>query len=146
MDNYDVVIVGAGPSGLFAAERLSHEDLSVLVLDKDKIPGGAGALTDGKIIFHPKVGKELKEINLSVEESRIKDRFIEDYFLSLGLDPAKLSEANSPEGLALAEEAAKYNLEFILSRTRHMGTDKAPGIMKTFKSRLEDSEIGRAHV
>jgi uncharacterized protein len=141
MDNYDVVIVGAGPSGLFAAERLSHEDLSVLVLDKDKIPGGAGALTDGKIIFHPKVGKELKEINLSVEESRIKDRFIEDYFLSLGLDPAKLSEANSPEGLALAEEAAKYNLEFILSRTRHMGTDKAPGIMKTFKSRLEDSGV-----
>ena len=141
MDNYDVVIVGAGPSGLFAAERLSQENYRVLVIDKDPMPGGAGALTDGKIIFHPKVGKELKEIDLSVEESREKDAFIEDYFLSLGLDPTKLSEANSPEGRALAKEAAKYNLEFILSRTRHMGTDKAPGIMKNFKSRLEDNGI-----
>ena len=34
MNNYDVVIVGAGPSGLFAAERLSQEDYKVLVIDK----------------------------------------------------------------------------------------------------------------
>jgi len=141
MNNYDVVIVGAGPSGLFAAERLSQEKYKVLVIDKKKIAGGAGALTDAKVIFHPRVGKELEELTLSVEESREKDRFIEDYFLSLGINPTRLSEANTPEGRILLEQASKYNLEFILSRTRHIGTDKAPEIMGNFKSRLEDQGV-----
>ncbi len=141
MNNYDVVIVGAGPSGLFAAEKLSHEDYKVLVIDKKKIPGGAGALTDAKAIFHPLVGRELDELKITEQRSKELDEFIEDYFLSLGIDPTKLSDANTPEGVELASKAAKHNLEFILSRTRHIGTDKAPEIMKRFKSRLEDNGV-----
>ncbi|MBT7237933.1 FAD-dependent oxidoreductase [Candidatus Woesearchaeota archaeon] len=141
MKNYDVVIVGAGPSGLFAAEKLSHEDYNVLVIDKKRIPGGAGTLTDAKAIFHPKVGRELDELRITEERSKELDIFIEDYFLSLGVDPTKLSDADTPAGRDLAKKAAKHNLEFILSRTRHIGTDKAPEIMRRFKSRLEDNGV-----
>ncbi len=139
--NYDVIIIGAGPSGLFAAERLSRENYKVLVIDKKSIPGGAGALTDAKLVFHPRVGMELDQLHITKEEAQGITDFIENYFLSLGIDPTKISNANTEEGRELAEEAAKYNLEFILSKTRHIGTDKAPKIMKRFKSRLEDSGV-----
>jgi phytoene desaturase len=39
--NYDVVIVGAGMSGLVCAVRLVHAGLSVLVLEQHYAPGGA---------------------------------------------------------------------------------------------------------
>jgi flavin-dependent dehydrogenase len=38
MKEYDVVIAGAGPSGAAAAKGLVNEGLSVLVLDKKKLP------------------------------------------------------------------------------------------------------------
>jgi hypothetical protein len=139
--NYDVIIIGAGPSGLFAAERLSHESYKTLIIDKKRIPGGAGALTDGKLVFHPRVGMDLEELRISEQESKGYADHIENYFLSLGINPDKISNANTDEGRALKEDAAKHNLEFLLHKTRHMGTDIAPSIMKKFKSRLEDNNI-----
>jgi uncharacterized protein len=141
MDNYDVVIVGAGPSGLFAAERLSEEDYKILVIDKKRFAGGAGAQTDGKIIFHPRVGIEEDELPLTKKEFEKYSSIIEQKFLDCGVDPTKISDANSEEGKSLAKRAMKHNLELVLSRTRHMGTDRAPKIMKNFKESLEDRGI-----
>ena len=39
MEIYDLIIIGAGPAGYLAAERASHEGLSVLLIEKDKIGG-----------------------------------------------------------------------------------------------------------
>ena len=85
MKKYDVVIVGAGPAGLFAAYELisKNKKLKVLMLDKGKTVdqrccpmnskkiacvncnpcnilsgyGGAGTFSDGKLNFIPKIGK-----------------------------------------------------------------------------------------
>ena len=38
--NYDVVVIGAGVSGLTSAALLSKAGLSVLVLERDSRPGG----------------------------------------------------------------------------------------------------------
>ena len=82
---YDVVIVGAGPAGLFAAYELikQNKNLKVLLIDKGKFArnrccpiaknkkecinctpcqilsgyGGAGTFSDGKLNFIPKLGK-----------------------------------------------------------------------------------------
>ena len=80
---YDVVIVGAGPAGLFAAYELSKEKkLKILLVDKGRFAttrvcpmsktgvcinctpcaimsgyGGAGTFSDGKLNFIPKLGK-----------------------------------------------------------------------------------------
>ena len=79
---FDVIIVGGGPAGLFAAHWLSeHSSLRVLLLEKGKPPlkrhcpigdhgcvhcrpcnilcgvGGAGLFSDGKLNFIHKLGK-----------------------------------------------------------------------------------------
>ena len=82
-NRYDVIIVGGGPAGLFAAYYLSeHSDLRVLLLEKGKgtskrvCPikedqlcvkckpcnilcgiGGAGLFSDGKLNYIHKLGK-----------------------------------------------------------------------------------------
>ncbi|MFH1721210.1 MAG: NAD(P)/FAD-dependent oxidoreductase [Candidatus Altiarchaeota archaeon] len=38
MERYDVVIVGAGPSGCSAAEKLAQNGIGVLLLEKEKLP------------------------------------------------------------------------------------------------------------
>lgn len=48
MREYDVIIVGAGPAGMWCAEKLSNTDLSVLLLEKNNEPGHkicAGGIT-----------------------------------------------------------------------------------------------------
>ena len=80
--DFDVIIVGGGPAGLFAAYRLSErQGLRVLLLEKGKAAGkrrcpmhgkadcrkckpcnilsgigGAGLFSDGKLNFLPRLG------------------------------------------------------------------------------------------
>ena len=82
---YDVVIVGAGPAGLFCAYELTQKNpnLKILMLEKGRLVknrvcpmnknkteckncnpcnilsgyGGAGTFSDGKLNFIPKLGK-----------------------------------------------------------------------------------------
>ena len=85
MNNYDVIIVGAGPAGLFCAYELieNNPNLKIIMLDKGHLVenricpmnkfkteckncnpcsilsgyGGAGTFSDGKLNFIPKLGK-----------------------------------------------------------------------------------------
>jgi uncharacterized FAD-dependent dehydrogenase len=83
MDSYDVIIIGAGPAGIFAALEISKKSsLKVLILEKgrrvdkrncligDQAPscvncqpcsimcgwGGAGAFSDGKLTLTTEFG------------------------------------------------------------------------------------------
>ena len=85
IEMYDVIIIGAGPAGLFSAYELAkkNKNLKILLLDKGKFAknrtcpiakskgacinckpcqilsgyGGAGTFSDGKLNFIPKLGK-----------------------------------------------------------------------------------------
>jgi ribulose 1,5-bisphosphate synthetase/thiazole synthase len=46
-----VVIVGAGPSGLFAAHELAN-DCDVTIIERRDYVGGSGLQSDGKLNFH----------------------------------------------------------------------------------------------
>lgn len=68
MEKYDVLIVGAGPAGLFCAENLAGSGLRVLVLEKNEVPGDkicAGGLTEKDLELLP-VPDELIELRMHV--------------------------------------------------------------------------------
>lgn len=94
--NYDVIIIGAGPGGIFCAYELleKNKDLKVLMVEKGRpiekrtCPkrktkvcvgckpcsittgfAGAGAFSDGKLSLSPDVGGNLPEI-LGYEETK----------------------------------------------------------------------------
>lgn len=155
---YDVVIIGAGPAGLFSAyELVNNSNLRVLVIDKGKdinnrkCPntkyqrclkckpcnilcglGGAGGLSDGKLNLKPDVGGNLEEF-VSHKEADTLVSMVDQIFLKHGASP-KLYGKNSRE---LETRAASVGIEFIPIPQRHIGSDMLPSVVNSIKNYLE---------
>lgn len=111
---YDVVIVGAGPAGLFAAYELITKNSKLKIALMDKGPkvktrfcpmnknnttcincnpcrvlsgyGGAGTFSDGKLNFIPKLGKsDLFKYMTESEANKLIDD-TEEIFTKFGMD------------------------------------------------------------
>lgn len=161
--NYDVVIIGAGPAGLFAAyEFANNGSLKILVVDKGKdinnrlCPsisefqrclkckpcnilcglGGAGGLSDGKLNLKADVGGNLEEFVSKEEADRLVKK-IDDVFLEHG-GSSKLYGTDSHD---LEKKAAEAGIEFIPIPQRHIGSDKLPSVITSFKNYLENMGV-----
>ena len=99
----DVIVIGAGPAGLFAARTLS-ETLSVLVFDEKTRTGGTGAMTDGKLNLSPHIGLDLNELRISEEEACERIARIDDVFLEHGADRTVYGEDTERIGRASCRE------------------------------------------
>src|SRR3972149_7135216 len=82
---WDVIVIGAGPAGLFPARALSGR-LSVPVRGERARTGGAGAMTDGKLNLSPQIGLDLTELQISEEEAGDRIARIDEGFLEHGAD------------------------------------------------------------
>ena len=156
--NWDVVIIGAGPAGLFAAYELASESsLKIAVVDKGKdinerkCPsitnyticmeckpcnilcglGGAGGLSDGKLNLKTDVGGNLEEF-VSKEDADGLISKIDKIFLGHG-GPYKLY---GKESEALEKKAASHGIEFIPIPQRHIGSDRLPAVVTSIKNDL----------
>jgi uncharacterized FAD-dependent dehydrogenase len=156
---YDVVIIGAGPAGLFAAyELITTKKLKVAIIDQGKdikqrkCPlsfrsircekcdpcnilcglGGAGGLSDGKLNLKSDIGGNLQEF-LSEEEANKLIIRIEKIFLEHGVT-GKLYGENA-EGLE--KKAKQQGISFISIPQRHIGSDRLPEIITSIKHTLE---------
>ncbi|MCJ7731335.1 FAD-dependent oxidoreductase, partial [Candidatus Bathyarchaeota archaeon] len=92
-----IVIVGAGPAGLWAAHQLSKKH-HVTILEKRNFVGGSGLHSDGKLNFHPQIGGDLTEFMAPEEAWRLTYQ-IRDSFTDLGVEMAHSDE----EGLRKLE-------------------------------------------
>ncbi len=160
---YDIIIVGAGPAGLFAAyEIANNSDLKVLVIDKGKdvdkrvCPsisqykrclkckpcnilcglGGAGGLSDGKLNLKSNIGGDLEEFVSKQEADGLIEK-IDRIFLSHG-SSKKLYGKNSHD---LEKKAAEAGIEFIPIHQRHIGSDMLPSVIKSIKTYLEKKDV-----
>lgn len=156
---WDVIIVGAGPAGLFAAYELSDK-LKVLVVDKGRglekrrclalsngscrrcFPcnitgglGGAGGLSDGKLNLRPDIGGDLEEF-VSSEDAWAIIKQIDQTFLKHGASEELYSPDNNKIAPVL-RNAAAAGIKFIPIIQRHMGSDKTPPIINSIKDELE---------
>ncbi len=150
MREIDVAILGAGPAGMFAAERLIGAGLDVVVIDRGSAPakrenisfgvGGAGAFSDGKLNLTPKIGGD--PASIGCQESQIQGYIdeVDDLFSKFGA-PDKYSGENEEELTKLKKQASRYGIEFISGRQRHMGTTLLRKIVERFYDHLVENGI-----
>lgn len=163
MKHYDVIIVGAGPAGIFSALELlrQRQDAKVLIIEKGRdihkricpmkvkeiscaaCPecallsgwGGAGAFSDGKLNLSPEIGGFLSRyIDINSLQSLIT--YVDENWLSYGA-PERLYGEDEKEMNAIARLASENNLLFIPSRIRHIGTDRCRTVLNNIRQSLD---------
>jgi uncharacterized FAD-dependent dehydrogenase len=160
--SYDVIIIGTGPAGIFAAlELVKKNKLKILMTEKGsdlehrscpKIEssldciecglcgilcgwGGAGAYSDGKLTLTSEFGGWLKDY-ISPEELSSSIEYVDSIYRTFGAGGDVHGE-NSAALALLKKKAAGYNLELIPARIRHIGTDLCREVLKKLKDELD---------
>jgi len=156
---YDVIIVGAGPAGIFAALELANAGLDVLLLDKGKDTdaricpvqrgvdhcvycspchlvsgfGGAGAFSDGKLTLSIEVGGHLKEL-IGMEQAINMVDYVDSIYLKFGA-PHKVYGVGE-KITELERRATLAGLRLTPVKLRHLGTENCRQALKTMKKYL----------
>ncbi len=146
--HYDVIIIGAGPGGIFSAYELTrlNPDLKVGVfeaghalnkrrcpIDGDKVKscigckscsimsgfGGAGAFSDGKYNITNDFGGTLYEY-IGKRQALELMRYVDDINMRYGGEGTKLY---STAGSKFKKECIQHDLHLLDASVRHLGTD-----------------------
>ncbi len=149
---YDVIIVGAGPAGLFAAYYLcENTSLDIMLIEKGKASsrrhcpisgnqecmrcrpcnilcgvGGAGLFSDGKLNYIHKLGKTDLTQFMPVSESIVLIEETETIFNRFNMD-GKVYPTDMNTARAIRRQAHRHGIDLLLIRQKHLGSDNLPG-------------------
>jgi len=158
---YDVIIVGAGPAGIFSAYEIARNtDLKILMLDKGpdlekrKCPasrgfgcihcepclllsgwGGAGAFSDGKLTLSTDVGGWLNEY-ISKKELNELINYVDSVYLKFGATK-HLYGADIEKVEEIERKASLAGLKLIHQKIRHMGTERCAEVLRKIRDELD---------
>ncbi len=165
---YDVIIVGAGPAGLFSAYELitNNKKLKIALVDKGSsvahrvcpmnkkgVPcqncnpcailsgyGGAGTFSDGKLNFIPKLGKsDLTKYMLESEANKLIDE-TEQIFNKFNMD-AEVYPSNMDEAIEIRKRVAIAGARLLIIKQKHLGSDHLPGYIDGICKYLEKNGV-----
>ncbi len=163
MNNYDVIIIGAGPGGIFSAYELVNlrPDLKVAVfeagkaledrkcpIDGDKVKscinckscaimrgfGGAGAFSDGKYNITNDFGGTLYE-HIGKEKALELMKYVDGINLANGGEGTKLY---TTAGSSFKKICLENKLHLLDASVRHLGTDKNYQVLGNIFNLLKD--------
>lgn len=164
----DVVIVGAGPAGIFTAlEMLRRGSKQRIVIvekgqpvEKRRCPkaqvghcinckpychittgfSGAGAFSDGKLSLSYEVGGDLPTL---VGEDLVQDtiNYADSIYLEFGADTHVEGLENTEEVKEIRKRAIQAGLKLVDCPIRHMGTEKAQSIYLSIENYLRDNGV-----
>lgn len=167
MQKYDVIIIGAGPSGIFCAYELIKEnkDLKILMVEKGRpiekrmCPkrttkqcvgcqpcaittgfAGAGAFSDGKLSLSPDVGGNLPDI-LGYDKAVELIKESDDIYLKFGADTNVYGVDKEAEIREIRRRAITANLKLIECPIRHLGTEEGYKIYTRLQEHLLASGV-----
>ena len=161
--DYDVIIIGAGPGGIFTAYELTQRcpELRVAVfeaghalnrrrcpIDGDKVKscigckscsimsgfGGAGAFSDGKYNITNDFGGTLYEY-IGKKQALELMRYVDQINMRYGGEGTKLY---STAGTKFKKECIQYDLHLLDASVRHLGTDINYVVLENLYGYLKD--------
>ena len=165
---YDVIIVGAGPAGLFAAYELitKNKELKIAILDRGNavktrvcpmnklgLPcqncnpcnilsgyGGAGTFSDGKLNYIHKLGKSdlTKYMSESAAIKLIDET--EEIFNKFGMD-AEVYPSNMDEAMAIKKKVAISGAKLLVIKQKHLGSDHLPDYIDGICNHLKKAGV-----
>ena len=165
--HYDVIIIGAGPSGIFCAYELIEKkpDMRILMIEKGRsiekrscpkrVTGrcmgckpcnittgfaGAGAFSDGKLSLSPDVGGNLPEI-LGYDETKKLMGESDAIYLKFGADKNVYGLDKKQEIEDIRRRAIKANLKLIECPIRHLGTEEGYKIYQRIQEWLTEKGV-----
>lgn len=165
---YDLIIVGAGPSGIFTALEIKRKNTNknILLIEKGssiskrKCPkektkecvnckpychittgfSGAGAFSDGKLSLSPGVGGDLPDL-IGYENAQELINSTDEIYLEFGAD-TKIEGIDSKEEIKeIRRKAIEAGLKLVDCPIRHLGTEKAQEIYKAIEDYLIDKGV-----
>ena len=168
MEKQDVVIIGAGPAGLFAAYELitNNKNLKVTLIERGSSVkgrncpmnkngiacqncnpcailsgyGGAGTFSDGKLNFIPKLGKsDLTKYMLESDANKLIDE-TEEIFTKFNMD-AEVYPSNITEANEIKKKVAISGAKLLLIKQKHLGSDHLPGYIQGISDYLESNGV-----
>jgi uncharacterized protein len=164
-DTYDVIIVGAGPSGIFTAyeTKKNQPEASILLIEKGhsiekrKCPkrktgicancspcnittgfSGGGSFSDGKLSINEdgEIGGDLAQY-IGLEKFRKILHYTDALYVGFGADPTIYGNEKNATVDSIRRKAIQAHMKLIDSGVRHMGTEKAYDIYSRIQKELE---------
>lgn len=163
MKQYDVVIIGAGPAGIFTAlemiKRGSQKKIAIVEkgkpVEKRRCPktktkqcvnckpychittgfSGAGAFSDGKLSLSYEVGGDLPSL-IGEDLAQETIDYTDGIYLEFGAD-SKIEGISEPEKTKeIRKRAIQAGLKLVDCPIRHLGTEKAQEIYQSIETYL----------
>lgn len=163
----DVIIIGAGPSGIFCAYELIQKrpDLTILMIEKGRpieeriCPkrktkvcvgcqpcsittgfAGAGAFSDGKLSLSPDVGGHLPDL-LGYDKAAELIQESDEIYLTFGADTKVYGTDKQKELQEIRRKAIQANLKLIECPIRHLGTEEGYKIYTRLQTHLKEQGV-----
>ena len=164
---YDVVIVGAGPAGIFTAIEMLRlgTNQSVLIIEKGKAIekrscpkhktgkcmnckpcaittgfSGAGAFSDGKLSLCEEVGGDLPSL-IGADFTKQMIDYTDGIYLEFGADTHIEGLGFEEEKKEIRRNAIKAGLKLVDCPIRHLGTEKAQQIYYAIEQYLIEKGV-----
>ncbi|MBQ9977356.1 MAG: FAD-binding protein [Clostridia bacterium] len=164
----DVVIIGAGPAGIFTAIEMikkgSKKSIAIVEkgapIEKRSCPksktqqcvnckpychittgfSGAGAFSDGKLSLSYEVGGDLPSL-IGADKAQETIDYTDKIYLEFGADEHIEGIGNDEEVKEIRKRAIKAGLKLVDCPIRHLGTEKAQDIYLSIENYLRDNGV-----
>ena len=166
--NTDIVIVGAGPAGIFTAIEMlrkgSHKHIVIVEkgqpIEKRRCPkaitnhcvncrpychittgfSGAGAFSDGKLSLSHEVGGDFPTL---IGEQNAQDLidYTDGIYLEFGADSHIEGIGNTEEVRQIRRRAIRAGLKLVDCPIRHLGTEKAQTLYLALENYLRENGV-----
>ena len=167
MTNYDVLIIGAGPSGIFTALELikSGKKKKIAIVEKGSriekrsCPksktqkcinckpchittgfSGAGAFSDGKLSLNCEIGGDLPSL-IGSDKAQSLIEYADNIYLEFGAGDKIEGVGNNQKVKGIRKRAIQAGLKLVDCPIRHLGTENAQKIYSNIQEHLLRSGV-----